>query len=154
MKSARVVTKPWSTFTADEAFDMAKLRSDVFFLEQKITEEELDRFDRLPGTTHYWIPDQNGFAAYLRVVADETGGDEEPSSVLSIGRVVVRPDRRGEGLARVLMSQVIADSGSLPLTLHAQVYIAGLYREFGFTEYGSEFNEAGIPHIMMRRPSS
>ncbi len=152
MSAGAIVAKPWSEFTRDEAFDMAKLRSDVFFLEQHITEEELDHFDRLPDTMHYWLPDERGFAAYLRVVIDESEIERQRGASHSVGRVVVRPDRRGEGLARVLMAQVIADCGAVPMALHAQVYIADLYREFGFAEFGEEFDEAGIPHIMMYRP--
>lgn len=152
MSSGAVVAKAWSDFTPDEAFDMAKLRSDVFFLEQRITEEELDYFDRLPETMHYWVPDAAGFAAYLRVVVDESMTEQQRGAKRSIGRVVVRPDRRGDGLAKLLMMQAIADWGEEPLALHAQVYIARLYREFGFVEYGDEFDEAGIAHIMMFRP--
>jgi ElaA protein len=154
MSAGAIVAKPWSEFTRDEVFDMAKLRSDVFFLEQRITEEELDHFDRLPETIHYWLADERGFAAYLRVVVDESEAERQRGAAHSIGRVVVRPDRRGEGLAKLLMAQAIADCGSVPMALHAQVYIAKFYRDFGFAEFGEEFDEAGIAHIMMFRPAS
>jgi ElaA protein len=146
-----VHAKLWPDFTADEAFDMAKLRSDVFFLEQRITEEELDRHDRAPDTRHYWVADDRGFAAYLRVVADPSATTEPHGASHSIGRVVVRPDRRGEGLARELLNRVIGDYGHLPMVLHAQTYIAGLYRSFGFREFGQEYLEAGLPHVSMLR---
>ncbi len=47
---------------------MAVLRSEVFFLEQKIDEEEFDAADRDPTTLHLWIADDEGMAAYLRIV--------------------------------------------------------------------------------------
>ena len=133
---------------------MAKLRSDVFFLEQRITEEELDRFDRQPTTRHYWTEDRDGFTAYLRVVSSESESAAQSTLSLSVGRVVVRPDRRGEGLAQVLIQRVIEDLGRHPLMLHSQVYVAELYRKFGFREVGDSFDEAGIPHIGMVRPAS
>ncbi len=154
MSSNAVTVKVWNQFTRDEVFEMAKLRSDVFFLEQRITEEELDRFDRQPTTRHYWTEDRDGFAAYLRVVSSEPKSAAQSTPSLSVGRVVVRPDRRGEGLAQVLMQRVIADSGREPLMLHSQVYVADLYRKFGFREVGDSFDEAGIPHIGMVRPAS
>ncbi len=131
---------------------MAKLRSDVFFLEQRITEEELDDHDRDAQTMHYWISDRRGFVAYLRVVVDDDAAAEHRGVPHSIGRVVVRPDRRGEGLAKNLMQQAIDDYGHLHLALHAQTYVADLYRQFGFEPYGEPFEEAGIPHLTMLRP--
>lgn len=153
MPETAITVKLWRDFTRDDAFDMAKLRSDVFFLEQKITEEELDDADRDPGTRHYWMSDDRGFAAYLRVVVDESAAPRHRGASHSVGRVVVRADRRGEGLATELMERVLADFGDRPLALHSQVYIADLYRGVGFQEFGEEFEEAGIPHIMMVRPA-
>ena len=62
-----------------------------------------------------------------------------------------RSDRRGEGLAQVLMSHAIEDYGSEPLLLHAQEYIAPLYVKFGFEPFGEVYVEAGIPHVSMYR---
>ena len=153
MSRNTVIAKPWEQLTPDEVFEMAKLRSDVFYLEQKITEEELDRFDRASSTRHYWIEDAGGFAAYLRLVRDATDKDKKSATSRSIGRVVVRSDRRGEGLAQLLIERVVADLGEDYLLLHSQVYVTDLYHKFGFREFGEQFDEAGIPHIaMLRQP--
>jgi ElaA protein len=70
----------------------------------------------------------------------------------SVGRMVVRADRRGEGLAKVLVGRVIEQHGAEPLVLHSQHYVTPLYASFGFEEVGDVYIEAGIPHITMYRP--
>ena len=70
---------------------------------------------------------------------------------LCLGRVVVRADRRGEGLAQVLLARVIEQHGHESMLLHSQEYIAPLYAKFGFGSFGERYIEAGIPHISMYR---
>ena len=149
MTEPSVVAKPWGELTTSELYSILKLRTDVFFVEQKIDEEELDNRDQEPTTVHYWIADDSGTAAYLRVLHDATPEHRDAHRVP--GRVVVRADRRGEGLAQVLMQRVIDDFGGEPLLLHAQEYIAPLYAKFGFEAFGDVFIEAGIPHLSMYR---
>jgi predicted GNAT family N-acyltransferase len=41
--------------------------------------------------------------------------------------------------------------GFAAVVLHAQVAVAGFYRRLGYVEEGDLFDEAGIPHIAMRK---
>jgi ElaA protein len=143
--------KTWGEFTPDDVFEMAVLRSEVFFLEQKITEEEFDWADRDPATQHLWISDEEGMLAYLRIVHDLGAADTHQGITDSLGRMVVRLDARGQGLAARLMHAAIERVGDRPLYLHAQTYVTSLYARFGFVEHGDVFEEAGIPHILMIR---
>ena len=68
-----------------------------------------------------------------------------------IGRVVVRADRRGEGLAQVLLAQALEDIAGHAVLLHAQEYVAPLYAKFGFVAFGEPYDEATIMHISMYR---
>ena len=130
-----------------------KLRTDVFFIEQKIDEEELDYRDLEPTTIHYWIADDAGLAAaYLRVIEDVEASHLDARRL--IGRVVVRADHRGQGLAQKLIAAVLDEFGHEALLLHAQTYIAPLYAKAGFVAFGDEYVEAGIPHISMYRAAS
>jgi len=147
------IAKTWGQLTRDEFFEIARLRTEVFFLEQRIDEPELDDRDRDESTEHLWIADDRGPAAYLRVVVDATPQPGNRDARRLIGRVVTRIDRRGEGLARRLLERVIERHGGEPLALHAQSYIQPLYAAAGFEAYGAEYLEAGIPHIGMYRPS-
>jgi ElaA protein len=149
MPECSVVQKSWGELTLAELYSFLKLRTDVFFVEQRIDEEELDNRDQEPTTMHLWIADDMGTAAYLRVLVDS-----EPShrdARLLFGRVVVRADRRREGLAQVLVARVIEQHGHESMVLHAQQYIAPLYAKFGFESFGTAYIEAGIPHLSMYR---
>lgn len=141
--------KPWSELTTSELYSFVKLRTDVFFVEQKVDEEELDDRDQEPGTVHYWISDEKGCAAYIRILLNAE--PEHLDARRIIGRVVVRADRRGEGLAQVLLARAIDDFGHEPLLLHAQQYVAPLYAKFGFVAFGEPYEEATIMHISMYR---
>jgi ElaA protein len=144
-----VVRKTWTELTTDELYDFLKLRTDVFFVEQRIDEEELDNRDQEPTTEHLWIADDKGTAAYLRVIVDETPQHRDAHRLF--GRVAVRSDRRGEGLAQVLIDDVLRLYGNEPMLLHSQEYIAPLYAKFGFVPFGESYVEAGLPHVMMYR---
>ncbi|MCU1414104.1 MAG: family N-acetyltransferase [Microbacteriaceae bacterium] len=152
MPECSVVRKSWSELTTDELYAFIKLRTDVFFVEQKVDEEELDNRDQEPTTEHLWIADAEGTAAYLRVLVDPQ--PEHRDATHLIGRVVVRADRRGEGLSQALIRAVLDSYPGTPFLLHSQEYIAPLYAKFGFAAFGDSYVEAGIPHIMMYRAAA
>jgi ElaA protein len=144
--------KRWAELTTDELYGFLKLRTDVFFLEQRIDETELDDRDREPTTVHYFIEDATGTAAYLRTLVDSAPSHRDASHL--VGRVVVRADRRGEGLAQELMQRALADLAGHAVILHSQEYIAPLYAKLGFEPFGDVYVEAGIPHLSMYRAAS
>ena len=148
------VEKRWNELTPRELYAFLKLRTDVFLVEQGVDETELDWRDAEPETLHYWIesPADDGsteLAAYLRVLYDDRAEHGDAHRV--IGRVVVHPAHRGEGLAQSLLGRVLERFGTEPMLLHAQSYIAPLYARVGFEPFGDEYLEAGIPHISMLR---
>jgi ElaA protein len=147
-----IVTKTWSELTTDELYSFLKLRTDVFFVEQRIDEEELDNRDQEPTTQHLWIADEQGAAAYLRIIVDAEPTVRDARHLF--GRVAVRPDRRGEGLMQLLIAEVIRLIGDQPMLLHAQQYIAPLYARYGFEPFGEPYVEAGLPHVMMYRAAA
>lgn len=151
MPECSVIAKSWSELTTDELYAFVKLRTDVFFVEQKVDEEELDNRDQEPTTEHLWIVDDTGTAAYLRVLWNAT--PEHLDAHHAIGRVVVRADRRGEGLAQKLMQRVLESHPNDAMLLHAQEYVASLYAKSGFIPFGEVYQEAGIAHLSMYRPA-
>lgn len=146
---ASIRIRSWEKLTKDEFYEIVSLRSRVFFVEQRVDIPDLDDLDRHPRTLHWWIPDDAGCAGYLRTVVF---GEPELGATRSFGRVAVRADRRGEGLARALVSAVLGRLGGRPIVIHSQSHVAPLYRGFGFESVGPEYLEAGIPHLRMRRP--
>jgi len=87
-----IQVRSWEELTRDEFFEIASLRSEVFFMEQHIDIRDLDDLDRYPETLHWWIPDETGCAGYLRTVLL---GEPELGATRSFGRMAVRADRRG-----------------------------------------------------------
>ena len=147
------MVKTWGEFTPDDVFEMAVLRTEIFFLEQKIDEEELDSLDRHEDTLHLWRSDDRGMTGYLHIVHDDLAADAHEGISWSLGRMVVRKDCRGQGLAKELLLEALAIMGDKPLYLHAQEYVMPLYASVGFTPVGETFTEACIAHRLMVRRS-
>lgn len=82
------------------------------------------------------------------------GGDGTPAAAGRIGRMAVVRDWRGRGVGTALLRTLVehARARGLPeLSLHAQRDAVPFYERHGFTTTGAEFEEAGIPHVRMRR---
>ncbi|RFA07712.1 GNAT family N-acetyltransferase [Subtercola boreus] len=145
-----MIQKRFGELTTTELYAILKLRTDVFYIEQKVDESELDDRDLEPATEHLWLADGHRVTAYLRVLEDAV--PEHLDAARVIGRVVVAADQRGRGLAQVLLAWVVEWFGGEAMLLHSQSYTAGLYAKFGFEPFGPEFSEAGILHTTMYRP--
>ena len=71
-----------------------------------------------------------------------------------IGRMAVLKEWRGKGVGAVLLQALIEQARQrrhASVRLNAQAYAAEFYRRYGFEVSGSEFMEAGIPHVPMQR---
>ena len=126
------------------AYALWALRVSVFVVEQACAYQELDGRDLEPGTRHVWATAAGEPVGYLRVLED--------GHRLRIGRVLVAPAHRGQGLAGRLMAEALTLVGDRPSVLDAQSPLAGWYAGFGYRACGPEFVEDGIPHVPMRRP--
>lgn len=140
--SFEVHVAAFSDLTAKQFHDIARLRVDVFVVEQDCAYPELDGEDSLETTRHYWIEDAEGIATYLRTVESDTE--------LRIGRVATDPRCRGEGLAARMMEEVLGCSQGV-IVLSAQTHLTAWYERFGFVVEGESYLEDGIPHTDMRR---
>ncbi len=143
--------KSWNDLTLAELYSFLKLRCDVFMWEQRADDEEMDGRDLEPTTVHVWIADERGCAGYLRLLRNERAEHLDAHRV--IGRVAVRADRRGDGIARLLMERAveIVDGEREASLLHAQSHVVGLYERFGYLVFGEPYEEAGIAHRSMYR---
>lgn len=145
--------KTLDSCTAWDVLSWCKLRTDVFFLEQHITEEEIDSCDFDPRTWHVWARHGEHTVGYVRVVTRDHPEPADRGVATSIGRLVVARSHRGQGLARDLMLRALNVAGNGPIVLHAQTYIQHFYSQLGFEAFGEQFDEAGIWHIRMLRPA-
>ncbi|GGF35598.1 ElaA protein [Marmoricola endophyticus] len=123
---------------------MWRLRQDVFVVEQECAYPDLDGRDPEPGTRHVLLRDGSTLLGYLRVL------DEGERA--RIGRVVLRRQARGQGLADVVMRAALDLLGDRPSVLDAQAPLERWYAGFGYRVTGPEFLDDGIPHVPMSRP--
>lgn len=133
----------FADLSAEDAYELWRLRQDVFVVEQQCPYPDLDGRDTEPGTVHALLHDHH-LVGTLRVLDD---GD-----VWRIGRVLLARGVRGRGLANDLMEACLPELTARPIVLDAQSPLAGWYATFGFEVTGPEFLEDGIPHLPMRRP--
>ncbi|MBQ6466129.1 MAG: GNAT family N-acetyltransferase [Oscillospiraceae bacterium] len=139
-----LTVKRFDELTLEELYEILRLRMAVFVVEQACAYQDID--DKDQAAVHAWLSDDDGIAAYLRVM-DRGVYDEE----VAIGRVISL--RRRQGLATQLMREGVRIArevfGADVISVEAQVYARGLYEKLGFRQASEEFLEDGIPHIRM-----
>lgn len=126
------------------------IRTRVFMEEQQVS--AMDEWDGQDETaTHFLTCLDNRLAIATARVLLETGGSEAP--LYHIGRVAVLKEYRQQNVGRSLMAYVIGwcldQSPEARLYLHAQTSRMAFYKHLGFVPQGTEFVDAGIPHITM-----
>ncbi len=127
-----------------ENAELRRIRESVFIAEQAVP-PELE-----------WDSDDASAVHFLAVEGDYPIGTARLLSNGHIGRVSVLRDWRGLKVGDALMRAVLAEAERLGLKeqmLSAQVHAAPFYERLGFEIVGSEYLEAGIPHIDMVRRS-
>ena len=129
-----------------EEFDRCfGIRTTVFVEEQEVPLElEMDEYDAI--ATHFLLRDGETPLATARLL-DKHG-------LAKIGRVAVLKEARGRGLGLLLMQAVIEEAkrrGFTESVLDAQTYAVPFYARLGYIAEGDEFDDAGIPHFLMRR---
>jgi ElaA protein len=131
---------------ARTAYDVWRLRQQVFVVEQQSPYPDLDGRDHEPTTRHLLVERDGRLVAYARVLDD--GGWART------GRVLVAPDARGQGLADELVQTALEVIGDREVRLDAQTGLRDWYASYGFVVIGPEFDEDGVVHIPMARPGA
>ena len=141
-----------------QLYDLLRLRSEVFVVEQDCAYLDIDGKDRHPHAVHLLgIADDGALAAYLRILPPGLGHGVATFAEPSIGRVVTAQAWRGRGLGDPLLREGIAETlrswpGSA-IRLGAQTHLQAYYARNGFVPASESYLEDGIPHIEMLRPS-
>ncbi|MCC6545681.1 GNAT family N-acetyltransferase [Candidatus Sumerlaeota bacterium] len=141
----RVVPFAWGSDAAKQA---VAIRFAVFVDEQRVpAEEEIDAIDDI--AYHVIAFDGDEPVATGRLF----DGDAE-KKLGKIGRMAVLKSHRGSGagstIIRALMEEAVRrDYGELALS--AQLHAIPFYERHGFSAYGDAYDDAGIPHRMMKK---
>lgn len=127
--------------------DAERLRMAVFVQEQGVPREiEIDEFDTVARHAVVFNGLQQPIATG-RLVSDSPG-------VGRIGRMAVDRSVRGGRWGRMVLDSLIEASrqrGDQEVVLHAQRHAEPFYSRAGFTPVGEPYEEAGIPHITMKK---
>lgn len=130
--------------TTAELYDILRLRSDVFVVEQACAYADVDGRDTEAGTMHWWYCAGGSVAAYARSMHETDGS-------VRIGRVVTASAARGTGLAARLVTAIVeSHPRSTVVVLDAQQHLSVWYEHLGFEVTGTPFIDDGIAHVPMR----
>lgn len=130
----------------DEWGKIAAIRVAVFQQEQGIDAAlDFDGHDHSCQQFIAYLDDQAVGTARLRIL-DANTAKIERLAVLSSAR------RRGIGKQIMLKATELAAQHNIPdVVIHAQMYVQDLHQQLGFVQEGEPFQEAGIPHVKMRK---
>lgn len=140
-------TKAFKDLSVDEYFEILFLRTEIFVVEQDCPYQEVDEKDR--QSYHLFGKLENGeVIAVTRILPKGISYDE-----ISIGRVALKKEYRGKGIADILMIEsfkfVEDQFGKQAVRISAQEYLLKYYTKHGFKQVGEMYLEDDIPHIEM-----
>ena len=138
--------KTFQELTTDELYELLRIRSEVFVVEQDCVYQDLDNDDQ--ASIHLWLTDGDKVVALCRVCPAGTHMEE-----VSIGRVITT--ERGKGYGKQIMIAGIEAAKEFfkarKIEIEAQEYAKGFYEQTGFRQSSEPFILDGIPHIRMTR---
>ena len=136
--------KSFSQLTIDELYELLRVRSEVFVVEQNCVYQDLDG-DAQPSIP-LWLTVEGKVVALARVCPAGTHMKE-----VSIGRVITT--ERGKGFGRQIMLHAIDAAiehfNAERIDIEAQEYAKGFYESVGFKQSSDAFMLDGIPHVKM-----
>ena len=141
------VIKNFSELSTEEIYNILKLRSEVFVVEQNCVYQDIDEKDQ--KAVHLFLEKNNEIMAYTRIFKKGDYYEENPS----IGRVVVSKKERGKKLGKEIMIKSInfikKELKERKIELSAQKYLDKFYKDLDFYSEGEDYLEDGIPHQRM-----
>ena len=138
--------KNFQDLSNTEIYQILRLRSEVFVVEQECIYQDIDNKDK--KAVHIFLKEKNEIIAYSRVFKEKEYF-ENPS----IGRVVVANKRRMYGIGKKIMNISIdyikQNIKAKSIEISAQKYLKKFYSNLGFVQEGDEYLEDNIPHLRM-----
>jgi len=136
--------KSFKELTVDELYELLRVRSEVFVVEQDCVYQDMDNDDQ--KSIHLWLTVADKVVALARVCPAGTH-----MKGISIGRVIT--SERGKGYGKLIMLYAIDAAkehfDAKQIDIEAQEYAKGFYESVGFRQSSDTFMLDGIPHIRM-----
>ncbi|MFD2566961.1 GNAT family N-acetyltransferase [Pseudotenacibaculum haliotis] len=146
----KFTVKIFDELTAVEMYEMLRLRSEVFVVEQDCVYQDIDNKDQ--KAYHVLGYKEDILVAYSRIF--DSG---YYFNLPSIGRIVVKEDERkykyGHELVAHSIDYIQQNFTEKNILISAQTYLRKFYNSHGFQQQGEGYLEDGIPHIKMLRTS-
>ena len=143
----KISVKSFQELSVEELYQILRLRSEVFVLEQECIYQDMDGKDSL--AVHILGMEEEKIIAYTRIFGPGDYYDQP-----CIGRVVVDKERRGKEKGKEIMEVSIKyiknNMQEKEIVLSAQKYLDKFYTDLGFKSEGEDYLEDGIPHKKMR----
>jgi ElaA protein len=140
--------KPFERLSVNELYDLLRLRSEIFVVEQNCVYLDLDGKDKV--ALHLFGEFEGAIVAHARLFKPGISFD-----FASIGRVVVDSKYRDRKWGNELMKEAIAaielHFGETQITIGAQLYLKKFYESHGFMATSEMYLEDNIPHIEMQK---
>jgi len=138
--------KHFDVLTTHELYEILKLRSLVFVVEQNCVYLDPDGKDQ--SSFHFWATLDGVIVAYVRILPPGLSYEEA-----SIGRVITHPDYRRNGFGIELMQRAIEQTIQQfhvnDIRIGAQCYLENFYENLGFKKVGEPYLEDDILHVEM-----
>ena len=139
--------KTFKELSSRELYEILRLRSEVFIVEQQGCYQELDGIDY--DSTHIFFTEQNRVTGCIRVFAktDEKG-------TCQLGRLVSARRLQGTGRKLMATAEEIArrDYGAKRIFLTGRRSARGFYEKCGYqAQVPPEYNEENAPYFLFRK---
>jgi len=135
--------KQFSELTTQELFEIYKIRSKVFVVEQDRLYQDVD--DQDLDCYHLMNMEDNQLISYARIFQE--------GNHISFGRVVIDKDHRGNGMGAQLVEEILKMIKKYypgqRIEIHAEDYVQHFYEKFGFERIGDVITFNNSPHVKM-----
>ncbi len=142
-------SKVFTDLEVTELYQILKLRSDIFVVEQNCVYSDMDGLDTLENTIHLFSKVENQVVSYLRILGPDVSHPQMPC----FGRVVTDVDLRSKGIGHILITRAIdlmtKEWPNSTCHISAQSHLREFYEQHGFEVATEEYLEDDIPHIGM-----
>ena len=127
---------------------------EVVFIEEQHVPETIER-DAEDAKAFHVLALQGGHAIGTgRLVMLPTAPDGEAGTWAQVGRMAVLQASRKGGVGALLLGALEAEARRRAVTailLHAQLSAMDFYKRHGYEPDGAMFEEAGMPHLLMKK---
>ena len=138
--------KSFESLSVHELYDILRLRSEIFVVEQNCVYLDQDGKDQ--KALHLFGTFEGKIVAHARLLKPGISFVHA-----SIGRVTVdakyRERKWGHELMRQAIEGILEHYGATQITIGAQLYLKKFYESHGFVQTSEMYLEDDIPHIQM-----